>query len=37
MTRSKGLPYFMIGRLWRFRKVEVLAWEQAQMQNQQVA
>lgn len=37
MTREKSLPYFMMGRLWRFRRVEVLAWEQTQMQNRQVA
>lgn len=33
MAREQALPYFMMGRLWRFRRVEVLAWEQARVQN----
>jgi len=33
MTREAKLPFFMLGRLWRFRRADVLAWEQAQMQN----
>ncbi len=37
MAREEKLPYFMMGRLWRFRSVDVLAWEQTQMQNTKVA
>lgn len=33
MTREKALPFFMVGRLWRFRRADVLVWEEAQMQN----
>lgn len=33
MAREQKLPYFMMGRLWRFRSADVLAWEQAQMHN----
>lgn len=32
MAREQALPYFMMGRLWRFRRIEILAWEQAQVQ-----
>ena len=31
-TRVNGLPYFMLGRLWRFRRADVLAWEEKQIQ-----
>lgn len=31
MARTQRLPYFMMGRLWRFPRAEVLAWEQAQI------
>lgn len=33
MARDQALPYFMMGRLWRFRRSDILAWEQAQMKN----
>lgn len=33
MCRARKLPYFMMGKLWRFRRTDLLSWEQAQMQN----
>ena len=33
MAQQRGLPYFMMGRLWRFQRADVLAWQQAQRQN----
>lgn len=33
MTREQKLPFFMMGRLWRFRSSDVLAWEKSQLQN----
>lgn len=32
LTRERGLPFFMIGRLWRFRRSDVLAWQAAQIE-----
>jgi excisionase family DNA binding protein len=29
MAREQELPYFMMGKLWRFRRSELRAWEQA--------
>lgn len=37
MARTQKLPFFMMGKLWRFRSADVLAWEQTQMQNGEVA
>lgn len=31
MAKTQGLPFFMIGRLWRFRSADVLAWEAKQI------
>lgn len=31
LTAEQGLPFFMIGRLWRFRRADVLAWQAAQI------
>lgn len=27
LAREDGLPHMRLGRLWRFRRVDVLAWE----------
>lgn len=35
MCKQKSLPYFMMGRLWRFRRVAVLRWELEQMKMQE--
>jgi excisionase family DNA binding protein len=32
LCREQGLPFFMIGRLWRFRRSDVLAWQAAQIE-----
>ncbi len=37
MARENGLPYFMMGRLWRFRAEDALAWEKSQMQTSKKA
>ena len=33
MTREHKLPFFMLGKLWRFRRDDVLIWQQAQVRN----
>jgi excisionase family DNA binding protein len=32
LCRDEGLPFFMVGRLWRFRRADVIAWQAAQVE-----
>ena len=32
MANTQGLPHMRLGRLWRFRRADVLAWELEQVQ-----
>jgi len=34
LAREDGLPHLRLGRLWRFRRVDVLAWQDEQVMTQ---